>query len=47
MDYKVGTADGQSKGLQVLGLGEPIPRTSSDPRVESQCKLRNNVLAEE
>ena len=25
MDYKVGTADGQSKGLQVLGLGEPLP----------------------
>ena len=25
MDYKVGTADGQSKGLQVLGLGEPWP----------------------
>ena len=23
MDYKVGTADGQSKGLQVLGIGEP------------------------
>ena len=27
MDYKVGTADGQSKGLQVLGLGEPWPRS--------------------
>ena len=25
MDYKVGMADGQSKGLQVLGLGEPWP----------------------
>ena len=25
MDYKVGTADGQSEGLQVLGLGEPWP----------------------
>ena len=25
MDYKVGTADGQSKGLQVLGLEEPWP----------------------
>ena len=25
MDYKVGTADGQSKGLQVLGIGEPWP----------------------
>ena len=25
MDYKVGTAEGQSKGLQVLGLGEPWP----------------------
>ena len=23
MDFKVGTADGQSDGLQVLGLGEP------------------------
>ena len=23
MDYKVGTADGQSEGLQVLGIGEP------------------------
>ena len=23
MDYKVGTAYGQSKGLQVLGIGEP------------------------
>ena len=25
MDYKVGIADGQSEGLQVLGLGEPLP----------------------
>ena len=25
MDYKVGTADGQSEGLQVLGLGTPWP----------------------
>ena len=25
MDYKVGTADGQSEGLQVLGVGEPWP----------------------
>ena len=25
MDYKVGTADNQSKGLQVLGKGEPWP----------------------
>ena len=25
MDYKVGTADGQSQGLQVLGIGEPWP----------------------
>ena len=25
MDCKVGTADGQSKGLQVLGIGEPWP----------------------
>ena len=25
MNYKVGTADGQSDGLQVLGLGEPWP----------------------
>ena len=25
MDYKVGTADDQSKGLQVLGLREPWP----------------------
>ena len=25
MDYKVGTADGQSKGLQILGIGEPWP----------------------
>ena len=25
MDYKVGTADGQSDGLQVLGIGEPLP----------------------
>ena len=23
MDYKVGTTDGQSEGLQVLGVGEP------------------------
>ena len=26
MDCKVGTADGQSKGLQVLGIGEPLPK---------------------
>ena len=25
MDYKVGTADEQSEGLQVLGIGEPWP----------------------
>ena len=25
MDYKVGTADGQSDRLQVLGIGEPWP----------------------
>ena len=25
MDYKVGTADGQSEGLQVMGIGEPWP----------------------
>ena len=25
MDYKVGTAESQSKGLQVLGIGEPWP----------------------
>ena len=25
MDYKVGSADGQSKGLQVLGIVEPWP----------------------
>ena len=25
MDYKVGTADGQSEGLQALGVGEPWP----------------------
>ena len=25
MDYKVGTADGQSNRLQVQGLGEPWP----------------------
>ena len=25
MDYKVGTADGKSDGLQVLGIGEPWP----------------------
>ena len=25
MDYKVGTADGQSDGLQVLGVGAPWP----------------------
>ena len=25
MDCKVGTADGQSKELQVLGIGEPWP----------------------
>ena len=24
MDYKVGTADGQSEGLQVLGVGVPM-----------------------
>ena len=23
MDYRVGTVDGQSEGLQVLGVGEP------------------------
>ena len=25
MDYRVGTADGQSEGLQVMGIGEPWP----------------------
>ena len=25
MDYKVGTAGGQSEGLQVLGIGESWP----------------------
>ena len=25
MDYKVGTADGQSKGLQVMGIEKPWP----------------------
>ena len=47
MDYKVGTADGQSEGLQVLGVGQPWPiylegieecynhRTSSNPRIKS------------
>ena len=25
MDHKVGTADGQSEGLKVLGVGEPWP----------------------
>ena len=25
MDHRVGTADGQSEGLQVLGVGEPWP----------------------
>ena len=25
MDYKVGTAYGQSEGLQVLGIGKPWP----------------------
>ena len=25
MDYKVGTTDGQSEGLQVLGIGKPWP----------------------
>ena len=47
MDYKVGNADGQSEGLQVLGIGEPWPiylegieecfiyRTPNDPRIES------------
>ena len=25
MDCKVGTADGQSEGLQVLGIGKPWP----------------------
>ena len=25
MDYKVGTADSQSEGLQVLGVGKPWP----------------------
>ena len=24
-DYKVGTAEGQTDGLQVLGVGEPWP----------------------
>ena len=23
MDYKIGTADGQTEGLQVLGVGKP------------------------
>ena len=27
MDYKVGTAEGQSEGLKVLGVGEPWPLT--------------------
>ena len=25
MDYKVGTAEGQSEGLQVIGVGKPWP----------------------
>ena len=50
MDYKVGTADGQSDGLQVLGKGEPWPgrmiclRIVSNQRTESQCKSRNILL---
>ena len=53
LDYKVGTADGQSDGLQVLGIGEPgpiyledmvYPRTVSNQRTESQCKSRNILL---
>ena len=53
MDCKVGTADGQSDGLQVLGIGEPgpiyledmvYPRTVSNQRTESQCKSRNILL---
>ena len=39
-DYKVETADGQSDGLQVLGIGEPwliyLEGTISDQRTESQ-----------
>ena len=44
MDYKVGTADGQSEGLQFLEIGEPwprrngrilYPRTFIDPRIKS------------
>ena len=50
MDYKVGTADGQSEGLQVLRVAlANIPRrngrmlylgTISDPRIKPQCKSR-------
>ena len=32
MDFKVGTADGKSDGLQVLGIGKPWP---------IYCKSRN------
>ena len=53
MDYKVGTADGQSEGLQVLGLGEPWPIYLEgmeecyllEPLVIR--KLRNNIFAKE
>ena len=46
MDYKVGTTDGKSEGLQVLGVREPrsiylegmeechIQNNTSDPRIE-------------
>ena len=56
MDYKVGTSDGKSDGLQVLGVGEPWPIYLEgmeecyilEPLVirgpESQCKPWNIFL---
>ena len=32
MDHRVGTADGQSEGLQVLGIGEPWPMANISRR---------------
>ena len=58
MDYKVGTADGQSDRLQVLDIGDPWPinleameecnnpRTISVQRTESQSTSRNILLNE-
>ena len=44
MDYKVGTADGQSDRLQVLGIGEPWPIYLE--RIEEYCILEPLVIKE-